>query len=60
MKILTIAEAAKLFKVTRTTILNWSKQNKIEYVTVPQGKTFYKIDIDTYNLLKENLEQCTK
>ena len=56
MTLLTSNEASKLFKVTRATILNWAKSGKLKSHTVPQGKTYYEVDKDILELLKENLK----
>jgi excisionase family DNA binding protein len=57
MKLLTTKEASQLFKVTRATILNWAKNGKLKSHTVPQGKTYYEVDKETLQLLKENLKK---
>lgn len=56
MKLLKTSEAAKLFQVTRATIINWSNRDKIKKYVSPQGKTFYEVDLETYEKLKHNLD----
>lgn len=52
-ELLTLKQAAEKLNVCRMTICNWVREEKIEFIILPNGRRRYKIE----NILKDNIKE---